>query len=64
MQNLNPQTVADWLMNEDGMGATDEEFLQAFRLMEKKISDHLSDDYTFLDWLKDAIEEIEYLLTK
>lgn len=56
---FNPQTVADWLMNEDGMGATDEQFLETIRLMEKKIEKNLSDDYTFLDWLKDVIEEIE-----
>ena len=61
---FNPQTVADWLMNEDGMGSTDEEFLETFKLMEKKIERYLSDDYTFLDWLKDLIEEIEQSLAE
>lgn len=56
---FDPQVVADWLMNEDGMGATDEEFLETIKLMEKKIEKRLSDDYTFIDWLKDVIEEIE-----
>ena len=59
MFNLDAQMVADWLMNEDGLGATDEQFLEAIRLMEKKLGKNLSDDYTFLDWLKDVIEEIE-----
>lgn len=59
MFELNSQTVADWLMNEDGNGATDEQFLETIKLMEKKIENNLSDDYTFLDWLKDVIEEIE-----
>lgn len=64
MERLNPQTVADWLMNEDGNGATDEQFLEIIKLMENKIEKHLSDDYTFLDWLKDVIEEIEQLQEK
>lgn len=64
MERLNAQTVADWLMNEDGNGATDEQFLETIKLMEKKIEKHLSDDYTFLDWLKDVIEEIEQLQEK
>lgn len=59
MYDLDAQIVADWLMNEDGMVATDEQFLETIKLMEKKIEKHLSDDYTFLDWLKDVIEEIE-----
>lgn len=59
MDKLNAQIVADWLMNEDGAGATDEEFLETIKLIERKIEKHLSDDYTFLDWLKDVIEEIE-----
>lgn len=59
MYNLDAQIVADWLMNEDGMSATDEQFLETIKLMEKKIEKHLSDDYTFLDWLKDVIEEIK-----
>ena len=59
MFELNPQTVADWLMNEDGMGSTDEQFLETFKLMEKKIEKKLSDDYTFQDWLKDVVKEIE-----
>lgn len=59
MYDLDAQIVADWLMNEDGLGATDEQFLETIKLMEKKIEHHLSDDYTFLDWLKDVIEEIE-----
>lgn len=59
MYELNSQTVADWLMNEDGNGATDEQFLETIKLMEEKIEDKLSDDYTFLDWLKNVIEEIE-----
>ena len=56
---MTAQTVADWLMNEDGLGATDGQFLETINLMKKKIEDHLSDDYTFFDWLKDVIEEIE-----
>ena len=56
---LDAQLVADWLMNEDGNGATDEQFLETIQLMERKIEHNLSDDYTFLDWLKDVIEEIE-----
>ena len=56
---LTPQMVADWLMNEDGMGSTDEEFLETFKLMEKKLKKRLSDDYTFQDWLKDVVKEIE-----
>lgn len=64
MFELNSQTVADWLMNEDGTGATDEQFLETIKLMEKKIEKHLSDDYTFLDWLKDVIEEIEQVQLK
>ena len=56
---LSPQIVADWLMNEDGEGSTDEQFLKVFQLMENKIENDLSDDYTFLDWLKDVLEEIE-----
>lgn len=59
MFELNPQTVANWLMNEDGMGSSDEQFLETIKLMEKKLGKHLSDDYTFLDWLKDVISEIE-----
>ena len=59
MFELNPQTVADWLMNENGMGSTDEEFLETIKLMEKKIRKRLSDDYTFFDWLRDVIKEIE-----
>lgn len=51
--------VADWLMNEDGEGATDEQFLETFKLMEKKIEKRLSDDYTFYDWLKAVIGEIQ-----
>lgn len=64
MYNLDAQMVADWLMNEDGMGATDEQFLETINLMKKKIKKHLSDDYTFLDWLKDVIEEIEQAQTE
>ena len=59
MFELNAQTVANWLMNEDGTGATDEQFLETINLMKNKIEGSLSDDYTFLDWLKDVIEEIE-----
>lgn len=59
MFKLNAQTVSDWLMNKDGAGATDEQFLETIKLMENKIENILSDDYTFLDWLKDVIEEIE-----
>ena len=59
MFRLDAQMVADWLMNEDGNGATDEQFLETIKLMEAKIEDNLADDYTFLDWLKDVIEEIE-----
>ena len=61
---FNPNEVADWLMNEDGNGATDEQFLETIKLMEKKIEYCLSDDYTFLDWLKDVIEEIEQNLSE
>ncbi len=61
---FNPSEVADWLMNEDGNGATDEQFLETIKLMEKKIGKCLSDDYTFLDWLKDVIEEIEQNLSE
>ena len=61
---FNPNEVADWLMNEDGNGATDEQFLKTIKLMEKKIEHCLSDDYTFLDWLKDVIEEIEQNLSE
>ena len=64
MERLNPQIVADWLMNEDGNGATDEQLLETIKLMENKIEKRLSDDYTFLDWLKDVIEEIEKLQEK
>jgi hypothetical protein len=64
MYELNPQTVADWLLNEDGNGSTDEQFLETFKLMEKRIEVNLSDDYTFLDWLKDVIEEIEQNLAE
>ena len=64
MERLNPQIVADWLMNEDGNGATDEQLLETIKLMENKIEKRLSDDYTFLDWLKDVIEEIEQLQEK
>lgn len=59
MYDLDAQIVADWLMNEDGSGATDEQFLETIKLMEKKIEDQLADDYTFLDWLKYVIEDIE-----
>ena len=59
MYDLDAHIVADWLMNEDGNGATDEQFLETIKLMEEKIEDRLADDYTFLDWLKDVIEEIE-----
>ena len=59
MYNLNPQTVAEWLLNEDGNGSTDEQFLETFKLMEKRIEVNLSDDYIFFDWLKDVLEEIE-----
>lgn len=61
---FNPSEVADWLMNEDGNGATDEQFLETIKLMEKKIEHCLSDDYTFLDWLKNVIEEIEQNLSE
>lgn len=61
---FNPSEVADWLMNEDGNGSTDEQFLETIKLMEKKIEHCLSDDYTFLDWLKDVIEEIEQNLSE
>ena len=61
---LSPQTVADWLMNEDGMGSTDEEFLETFKLMEKKIEKRLSDDYTFQDWMKDVVQEIKQKLDR
>lgn len=61
---FNPNEVADWLMNEDENGATDEQFLETIKLMEKKIEHCLSDDYTFLDWLKDVIEEIEQNLSE
>ena len=61
---FNPNEVADWLMNEDGNGATDEQFLETIKLMEKKIEHCLSDDYTFLDWLKNVIEEIEQNLSE
>ena len=61
---FNPNEVADWLMNEDGNGATDEQFLETIKLMEKKIEHYLSDDYTFLNWLKDVIEEIEQNLSE
>lgn len=61
MYDLDAQIVADWLINEDGLGATDEQFLETIKLMEKKVSDRLSDDYTFLDWLRDVIEEIEQI---
>lgn len=64
MFNLDAQMVANWLMNEDGNGATDEQFLETIKLMEKKIEDWLADDYTFLDWLKDVIEEIEQNLAE
>jgi len=64
MYDLDAQIVADWLMNEDGNGATDEQFLETIKLMEKKIEDRLADDYTFLDWLKDVIEEIEQNLAE
>ena len=64
MERLNAQTVADWLMNEYGNGATDEQLLETIKLMENKIEKRLSDDYTFLDWLKDVIEEIEQLQEK
>lgn len=56
---MTPENVANWLMNENGDGATDEEFLATINIMKDKIADRLSDDYTFLDWLKDVIEEIE-----
>ena len=59
MYDLDAQIVADWLLNEDGNGSTDEQFLETFKLMEKRIEVNLSDDYTFIDWLKDVIEEIE-----
>lgn len=62
--NLTPQMVANWLMNEDGMGSTDEEFLETFKLMEKKLEKRLSDDYTFQDWLKDVFEEIKQNLAE
>lgn len=61
---FNPNEVADWLMNEDGNGATDEQFLETFKLMEKKIEYRIKYDYTFLDWLKDVIEEIEQNLSE
>ena len=61
---FNPNEVADWLMNEDGNGATDEQFLETIKLMEKKIEHCLADDYTFLDWLKNVIEEIEQNLSE
>ena len=61
---FNPNEVADWLMNEDGNGSTDEQFLETIKLMEKKIEHCLSDDYTFLDWLKNVIEEIEQNLSE
>ena len=61
---FDPQAVADWLMNENGMGATDEEFLETFKLMEKKIEKCLSDDYTFQDWLKNMVKEIEQNLAE
>lgn len=64
MYELNSQTVADWLMDTDWNGATDEQFLETFKLMEKKIENQLSDDYTFLDWLKDVLEEIEQNLSE
>ena len=64
MYDLDAQIVADWLMNEDGNGATDEQFLETIKLMEKKIENRLADDYTFLDWLKDVIEEIEQNLSE
>ena len=59
---LDAQRVADWLMNEDGLGATGEQFLEVFKLMEEKIGNRLSDDYTLLDWLENALKEIKYLL--
>lgn len=59
MFELNAQVVADWLMNEDGAGATDKQFLEVIKLMKNKIEKKLSDDYTFFDWLKDVIAEIE-----
>ena len=61
---LDAQLVADWLINEGGMGSTDEEFLETFKLMEKKIEKRLSDDYTFQDWLKDVVKEIEQNLAE
>lgn len=61
MERLKPSVVADWLMNEQGLGASDEEFLETFQLMEAKIENNLSDDYTFINWLQDVLEEIEEL---
>ncbi len=59
MAELQAKEVAEWLMNEDCSGATDEEFLKTFKLMEEKLENQLRDDYTFLDWLKDVLDEIE-----
>ena len=59
MNEFSPQNVANWLMNEDGMGATDEEFLETIELMKEKIGHVIKDDYTFIDWLEDVIKEIE-----
>lgn len=59
MNKLNPEVVANWLMNEDGFGATDDEFLETIKLMEKGVEEILKEDYTFFDWLGNVIAEIE-----
>lgn len=59
MLKLTPQTVANWLMNDNGEGATDKEFLETVNLMEEKIKDKISENYTFTDWFKNVIKEIK-----
>lgn len=66
---MNPKEVAEWLINEDGNGASDEEFAETIVYMQRIFKGNKEDiktaeDMTKIDtkefsiWIKDCLDEI------
>ena len=68
MNNINydAESIAEWLMNKNGEGATDEQFLAVFKKMEQIFTERKYSTYNntcgFYNWLKDTNEEIQNLI--
>lgn len=55
---MTPREVAEWLINEDGNGATDEEFAETFAYMQRIFGENKEDIKTPKDMMNIDTEEL------